>query len=209
MATLHGIVLAAGAGTRMGRAKALMRHPDGTPWLAEACAMLTSAGSSSVTVVLGSSSDEARGLVPPGVHVVVARDWASGMAASLRAGLDAAAASDADAALITLVDLPGLPASVGLRVSADVEGVDARAVLRQAVFGGRPGHPVLIGRDHWAALASELSGDRGARPYLARHGVFEVECGDLATGDDVDRPQTDDGPGIQNRPETDDGPGTP
>lgn len=183
MTRVHGIVVAAGAGRRYGRAKALVSDAAGTPWVALAVQLLMAAGCSDVTVVLGASADEARELVPPGVQVAVADDWESGMAASLRTGMEAAAASQAVAALVTLVDLPDLPVSVALRV---VDGGVTAAVLRQATFAGRPGHPVLIGRDHWPALVAGLSGDRGARPYLVAHGVTEVECGDLASGLDVD-----------------------
>ena len=49
-----------------------------------------------------------------------------------------------------------------------------------------PGHPVLLGRDHWAAVAQQAAGDAGARGYLRTHDVALVECGDLATGHDVD-----------------------
>jgi CTP:molybdopterin cytidylyltransferase MocA len=49
-----------------------------------------------------------------------------------------------------------------------------------------PGHPVLLGRDHWAGVVETSTGDRGARDYLASHEVALVECGDLATGADVD-----------------------
>jgi len=47
---------------------------------------------------------------------------------------------------------------------------------------------VLIGADHWAGVAATASGDRGARDYLATHEVTLVECGDLASGRDVDSP---------------------
>jgi hypothetical protein len=47
---------------------------------------------------------------------------------------------------------------------------------------------VLLGRDHWTAPLSTLAGDEGARGYLEAHRVIGVECGDLATGRDVDRP---------------------
>ncbi|MFC7504207.1 nucleotidyltransferase family protein, partial [Nocardioides sp. GCM10030258] len=58
--------------------------------------------------------------------------------------------------------------------------------LARATYDGRPGHPVLLGHDHWAAVAAGADGDRGARDYLATHPLELVECGDLATGHDVD-----------------------
>jgi CTP:molybdopterin cytidylyltransferase MocA len=58
--------------------------------------------------------------------------------------------------------------------------------LARAAYDGVPGHPVLIGRDHWAGVVETATGDRGARDYLAAHEVRLVECGDLASGVDVD-----------------------
>lgn len=177
MARVTGIVLAAGAGTRAGGPKALLRMPDGTPWLELACAFLRDSGCDRVVAVLGAQSRIARPLVPHWAEVVVADEWEAGMSASLRAGLAAAAGG---AALVTLVDLPELPAAVGLRVMA------ASGALRQAMFGGEPGHPVYIAAEHVDAAAASLTGDRGARRYLVEHGVVEVECGDLWDGVDRD-----------------------
>ena len=56
----------------------------------------------------------------------------------------------------------------------------------RATYDGRPGHPVLLGRDHWAPLIAGVQGDRGAADYLAAHTVLSVSCEDLATGHDVD-----------------------
>ncbi len=172
-----GIVLAAGAGTRAGGPKALLRMPDGTPWLELACAFLRDSGCDRVIAVLGAQSRIARPLVPNWAEVVVADEWEAGMSASLRAGLAAAAG---EAALVTLVDLPELPAAVGRRVMA------SSGALRQAVFLGEPGHPVYIAAEHVDAAAASLTGDRGARRYLVEHGVVEVECGDLWNGVDRD-----------------------
>jgi CTP:molybdopterin cytidylyltransferase MocA len=61
------------------------------------------------------------------------------------------------------------------------------ASLARAVYAGRPGHPVVIGADHLPALHEQLAGDTGANAYLAARGAAAVECGDLATGRDVDR----------------------
>jgi len=179
--TVAGLLLAAGAGSRMGMPKALVRDADGTSWLRRSVAALTDGGCDAVTVVLGARADEARALVPDGVTVVVADEWADGMSASLRAGL--AAMDDADAVVLTLVDLPDVTAEVVRRVVAQGAG---RATLSRAAYDGRPGHPVVLGRDHWAGVAASATGDQGARPYLAAHDVALVECGDLATGDDRD-----------------------
>jgi CTP:molybdopterin cytidylyltransferase MocA len=172
--TITGIVLAAGAGTRMGTPKALKRNADGVAWLDTAVAVLEAAGCDPVLVVLGAAPDAP---VPPGARAILAADWADGLSASLRAGL---AAADGDAALVTLVDLPSLPLAVVARVVA------SGSPLAQAVYDGRPGHPVLIARDHWSGVTELLAGDRGARQYLVQHGVTEVECGDLWDGADVD-----------------------
>jgi nicotine blue oxidoreductase len=63
----------------------------------------------------------------------------------------------------------------------------ATAGVARAVYHGRPGHPVVVARRHWPALLESLDGDEGARWFLRqRHDVVAVECGDLATGADVD-----------------------
>jgi len=178
---LAGVVLAAGAGTRAGGPKALRRDAGGTPWVELATRALVAGGCAEVVVVLGAGADAARPLVPADARVVVAPDWAEGMSASLRAGL---AATDADVVVVTLGDLPGLPAGVVARVLGDAD----RTTLRRAVFAGRPGHPVVIGRDHVAAVAASAHGDRGAGPYLRAHDAEPVECADLWDGADVDGP---------------------
>jgi CTP:molybdopterin cytidylyltransferase MocA len=178
-----GLLLAAGAGTRMGRPKALVVDDDGTSWLARGVETLRAGGCDEVVVVLGAAADEARELVPDDVAVVVAADWAEGMSASLRAGLDHLESTDADAALVSLVDLPDVSAAVVRRVLA--AGADPAALVR-TTYDGRPWHPVVLGREHWSGVRASAVGDRGARGYLADHAPVEVECGDLATGADVD-----------------------
>jgi len=180
---IHGLVLAAGAGSRMGMPKALVRGDDGEAWVARAVGVLRDGGCADVTVVLGAAAAEASALVPDGIGVVVAEDWASGLSASLRSGLTAVAGTDATAAVVHLVDLPDVTADVVRRVIA----VGAKPeVLARATYDGRPGHPVLIGRDHWPAITGAVAGDEGAKRYLAERPTALVECGDLASGTDVD-----------------------
>jgi nicotine blue oxidoreductase len=174
-------LLAAGAGERFGGPKALARDADGTSWLLRSVQALRPCAE--IVVVLGAGAEEAAALLPMSVSRIRADDWAEGMGASLRAGLAALVATDHDAALVSLVDLPDVDAAVVARLAAADDGP---AVLARAAYDGVPGHPVLIGRDHWVGVVASATGDRGARDYLADHDVVLVECGDLATGADVD-----------------------
>lgn len=175
-------MLAAGAGTRAGGPKALRRDADGVPWLHLSVAALRAGGCDPVLVVLGAEAAAARALVPVEAEVVVADDWADGLSASLAAGLRAL---DADAAVVTLVDLHGLPAEAVARILEPP--VDA-ATLRRATYASRPGHPVLLGRDHWASAAASAEGDRGAGRYLKAQGAELVELSGLWDGEDDDGP---------------------
>ncbi len=185
---LCGLVLAAGAGTRFGGPKALASEPDGTAWVARAVRMLRDAGCDEVIVLLGASAAEAGSLVPAGAMVVTVEAWQEGLSATIRAGLDAASALPADAVLLTPVDTPSASPDAAIRVceQALAAAPPSRALAR-AVYAGRPGHPVLIGREHWPAVRESVAGDAGAGAYLSAHGALEVECGDLWSGADVDR----------------------
>ncbi|MEO9223335.1 MAG: nucleotidyltransferase family protein [Mycobacteriaceae bacterium] len=171
------VLLAAGAGRRYGSPKVLAH--DGA-WLRTAVTALADGGCAAVLVVLGAAIPAE---LPDGVSTVLVQDWASGMAASLRAGLAAASCTDATHALMHLVDTPDVGADVVARVLA------TGAELARAAYDGKPGHPVLLARQHWAAVGAVSSGDHGAREFLrGREDVVLVECGDLATGRDHDRP---------------------
>lgn len=178
-----GLLLAAGAGSRMGRPKALV-HDERGSWLQRAVAVLREGGCDPVVVVLG-AAPEAADLLPPGVRAVLAEDWAEGMGASLRAGLAALDAASVEQVVVTLVDLPDLVPAVVARVVAAAETGRGEALAR-ASYDGEPGHPVLIGRDHWAGVRDVARGDRGARDLLSAGDVLLVECCDLAGGEDVD-----------------------
>lgn len=187
---LVGLLLAAGGGRRMGRPKALLRDGRGVPFLDRSIGVLFEGGCERVTVVVGAASEDAMAVLTeagwtedPAVDVVVAEDWREGMGASLRAGLRALDAGEA--ALVTLVDLPDVDETVVRRVAGADAGADA---LVRATYDGRPGHPVLIGRNHWEGVLATAHDDQGAREYLAAHDHLTCECGDLATGNDVDEP---------------------
>ena len=80
-----GVLLAAGAGSRYGMPKVLAEKGD---WLKLAVAALAGGGCDEVIVVLGAAGADVVD-VPAPARAVYAANWADGLSASLRAGLDA------------------------------------------------------------------------------------------------------------------------
>ncbi|MDQ3716424.1 MAG: NTP transferase domain-containing protein [Actinomycetota bacterium] len=216
MPRVAGLVLAAGAGRRYGMPKALVPY-EGRLLVERAC-HLVAAVCDPVVVVVGAAADEVRSRAKLGDAVVVLNpDWDSGMGSSLRTGLAALRALSGglrenhqsadpapgpgglrgnhqsgsgpdlvDAVLVHLVDLPGMTVAALRRVAAAA----TPEVLAVATYGGVRGHPVLVGRTHWAGVAASAIGDQGARGYLAAHEVTEIECSDVADPADLDYPPT-------------------
>lgn len=173
-----GVLLAAGAGRRYGKPKVLV---DG--WLDIAVRALRGGGCDDVVLVLGAAEVSA----PLGVSAVTAADWDQGLSASVRAGLARAERTAADFAVLHVIDTPDVGAAVVGRVLQ--RALTSRSGMARACFDGRPGHPVVLGRGHWADVAAAATGDRGAAAYLGGRDDLEgVECGDLATGRDIDEP---------------------
>jgi CTP:molybdopterin cytidylyltransferase MocA len=171
-------VLAAGAGTRYGGPK-ILAH--GGAWLEAVVRALVEAGCAPVHVVVGA----AEAAMPPGAIAIRAADWRAGLSASLRCGLESLRGTGASAVVVLPVDIPDASAGTVRRVLAHA----GCSGLARAVYNGVPGHPVLIGREHWQAVLHSLHGDSGARGYLdGRADVVLVECADLANGADCDYP---------------------
>ena len=192
-ARVAGLVLAAGAGTRFGGPKAVAEL-DGERLVDRAVRVLRVGGCDPVLVVLGAVVTE----VPGADAVVVNPDWATGMGSSLRAGLGDPALAGCSAALVLLVDQPGVRAeAVRALIAAHVAG----ATLAVASYAGGTGHPVLVGRGHWSGVAELARGDVGARPYLAAHPaeVVEVDCTGRGDATDADTPQELAGRGVLTR----------
>jgi CTP:molybdopterin cytidylyltransferase MocA len=180
-----GLVLAAGGGRRYGMPKALVEHQGSL--LVERAVRTAAAVCDPVLVVLGARAvDVWRTADLTGATVLANRDWETGMASSLRTGLDGLRGWPApiDAVLVQLVDMPGMTPAALTRMAAHA----APGVLAVASYDGVRGHPVLLGREHWAGVAATATGDEGARRYLADHDVLEVDCTGLADPADLDVP---------------------
>ena len=160
-----GLVLAAGAGRRYGMAKALVAD-DGRLLVQRAAGTLARRRLRPVAGGRGCGGRRVRAAAPE-LAYVDNPDWDTGMASSLRAGLAALAGTPADAAVVLLVDMPGVTPSAVRRITA----VAAPDALVMGGYGDRRGHPVLLGRDHWAGVPATATGDRGARDYLRSHAI--------------------------------------
>lgn len=179
-----GLLLAAGAGRRFGGPKALADTGSGL-WVLRALQVL--AGCDETVVVIGAAADAVADVLPAGLSVVRNPGHAAGMGSSLALGLAAVQDRPVDAALVMLVDLPDVTRAVADRLLECGRSAGA-TVLARAAYAGRPGHPVLIGRSHFAGVQAGADGDAGARDYLRDHPPVLVECGDVGGGRDVDTP---------------------
>ncbi|MDQ0773469.1 CTP:molybdopterin cytidylyltransferase MocA [Streptomyces aurantiacus] len=181
-----GLLLAAGGGRRLGgRPKALLEH-RGRPLVEYAAGVLRTAGCTRVHVVLGARADTVRERAElPGCVLVDNPDWEEGMGSSLRAGLESLRGTGVRAALVSLVDQPGIGAEAAARL---LGAYRSSATLASASYEGRRGHPVLLGADHWAGISATATGDQGARAYLKAHAdaIALVECADVAEPYDID-----------------------
>jgi molybdenum cofactor cytidylyltransferase len=171
-----GVLLAAGAGTRYGKPKVLVEG-----WLTAAVTALRDGGCDRVVLVLGAAAVPA----PSGVVAVTASDWQTGLSASVRTGLYHAEQLNGDYAVLHVIDTPDVGAAVVSRILQ--RALASHSGLARACFGERPGHPVVLARQHWPAVIESLSGDHGAAAYLrTARDVQVVDCIDLATGIDND-----------------------
>ncbi|MFE7749095.1 NTP transferase domain-containing protein [Streptomyces sp. NPDC057428] len=184
-----GVLLAAGGGRRLGgRPKALLEH-RGRPLVEHAVRALRNGGCGPVRVVLGAAAEEVRSRADLSACAVTVNTlWEEGMGSSLRAGLSDLAGLEADAALVLLVDQPGIGPEAVARVRSAYR---SRMTLAAAAYDGRRGHPVLFGADRWADITAGAVGDQGARAYLKAHrdAITLVECSDVAQAYDIDTPE--------------------
>jgi molybdenum cofactor cytidylyltransferase len=192
MSRIVGVLLAAGSGSRFGGDKLVVPlaqdvPPDvapGTPLAVAAALHLVAALPDSVAVVRPRDAALATRLRAVGLQVVHCARADEGMGASLACGV--AAARDADGWIIALADMPWIaPATIRAIADALRSGDDIAAPS----FRGERGHPVGIGRRHYAALAA-LGGDRGARAVIERERdrLTLVDVSDAGVVRDVDFP---------------------
>jgi len=156
---ISGLVLGAGASTRLGQPKQLLPYKGSTmlEWVVGQAQRADALDE--VVVVLGRAADEVRKRVDFGDATVIDNPvFGEGCASSYRAGISAIDAKS-DAIIILLGDQPGVDPEIIDRVAeVFMQGSD-QIVL--ASYRGRKGHPMLFARELFDKLV-ELHGDKAA-----------------------------------------------
>ena len=182
---IHVVVLAAGASSRFGSTKQLVRV-NGRPLMHTAVSRAVELAGHSVTVVLGAQAGELAPLLKHSpASVAVNRDWAEGIASSIREGLTHAP-STADGVLIVLAD----QAAVTTEDLRRLAGAWRRnpTSIAAAQYAGSVGVPAIFPRWCFREL-NELRGDRGAQVLLQRHVDRVVRLPMPSAELDIDRPE--------------------
>ncbi len=184
------ILLAAGASTRMGRPKLLLRYGSRS-FLRHAAEVAAASICRPILVVLGAYANQLQSEIDDlPVRSVINERWADGMGSSIQVGVGALKtydrADNTEALVLMLCDQPFVTAAVihNLVTAFRSNGKSISA----SEYGGTLGVPAVFGREYFAALAA-LSGAAGAKHIIAAHAseVMRVPFPQGAT--DVDTPE--------------------
>jgi CTP:molybdopterin cytidylyltransferase MocA len=182
--SIVGVVLGARESSRFGEPKQLLPFGD-TTLLGQVVRNANASSPDRFVVVLVRASEEVRGALDFGrAGVVENTAYGTGRASRLLTALDAAA-DDCEALILILGGQPLVRAGAVKRL---VGAFEKGAMVAVATYGGKPRNPVLFSREMWRLLMIELSGDKGARPFLWRHPklVMRVPCDGVGDPADVD-----------------------
>jgi molybdenum cofactor cytidylyltransferase len=194
-ACVGAVVLAAGSSSRMGSPKQTLQY-RGKSLLRRAALAALGAGCRPVIVVTGANAElSRRELDGLDVREVFNPHWETGMASSIRGGVEGLISADTDAAVLLLCDQPHVTIDVisGLVAAHRATG---RSIVA-STYGGSFGVPALFSRTLFAEL-TQLAGMSGAKEVIKRHAseahFLSFPCGevDVDTPDDFSRLLTND-----------------
>ena len=187
----HGcaaVILAAGASTRLGRAKQLV-PVSGEPLLSRTARLAREASCDPVIIVLGFEAEEMRAaLADAPVQLVENEKWRSGMGSSLRCGVAALYGLDPcpSDAMMLVCDQIALTAEF----LCELRHVHARGErpITASHYSGRAGVPAIFAAQYFPELL-RAEGDRGARGILEQHPEDVTSVEFTAGVKDLDTPE--------------------
>jgi molybdenum cofactor cytidylyltransferase len=181
------LVLAAGRSRRMAPLnKLLVSDQKGLPMIARVVDNVLASRARPVIVVTGHERQHIEeALAGRPVLLAHADDYAEGLSASLRAGLQAVP-PNAEGVLVCLGDMPLVSGEMLDRLIGAFDPEEGRAIV-QPTFRGKQGNPMLWSREFLPEMLS-ITGDVGARHLAAKHAerMVEVEMADDAVLRDFD-----------------------
>lgn len=188
--SVAGVVLAAGASTRMGQNKLLLAL-EGETVLRRAARRAITAGLDPVIVVLGYEAERAaRELSGLRCRALVNPDYARGLNSSLRAGIAALPASAA-AAVVVLADMPFVTSDMLALLVERYHHSGAPLVISD--YGGVTAPPMVYHRSLFReldAMEGDGCGKRVVRSHRSEAAVVSWPAealGDLDVPDDYER----------------------
>lgn len=187
------IVLAAGASSRMGEPKQLLKF-KGETLLKRAVLTALESVCRPVIVVLGSNASALREEIEgTGALVCFNQAWSEGMSSSIRCGLqtlEAIATNNIEAAILMLCDQPFVTNGVIGRLVNAYQETRALIVASEYEAAGEKtfGVPALFSRALFAELM-ELRGAEGAKRIIARHNAKAITIAVPEAAFDVDTPE--------------------
>lgn len=176
------VILAAGRSSRMRGRDKLLEEIDGTPLILRAT-RAACATSDEVIVILPRADRTRRAWLGDTSARVVDVDEVA-MSASIRAGIGACRGP---AAMLHLADMPEIDADAMWRLSRAWQAAST-PILQATDADGSPGQPVIFDAALFPDLLA-LTGDRGAKPLLARFAVTPIALPGKAATTDLDTPE--------------------
>ena len=161
----HILLLAAGKSSRMRGENKLLRQIDGMPLAVRTAKRLAQSNAGGMTIVINPETvGLAKAVQGHGDKIIQAKDANTGLAASLRAGINALPKT-ATAVIIALADMPDVtPQDIDALIAA-FDPANGALIVAPTAPNGKRGNPVLFDRLYFEPLAS-LTGDTGAKALI-------------------------------------------